>query len=112
MKKLSAAHKAHLPSYVTKDEETLEDFLSDFSAVRMVHGVVKMTPGDTYYYRGVEITQDEGVPKGYYGRFRVGSKHGDDSLEGCKRYIDGLLDKKVCPRCGDSGGFHRPPCAY
>lgn len=98
--KLSSEHKAHLhPSLV--EEIAAGESVYEYKSVRMVHGAVKLTDefGDAhYFYRGYEITLNESVSSGYYGRWHVGSSrngHGDDSLEGCKKYIDSVIAAKA-----------------
>jgi hypothetical protein len=103
--KISKTHRQHLPAYIVEQiEEEIREAaeLGDaptYTRIRMSHGVVRLDTSDDfdpdfaeYYYRGQVIEQNSSVPKGYWGRWKVGfgtRGHRDDSLKGCKDYIDG-----------------------
>jgi len=93
--KLTAEQAANLTPHDLVDIEAEQpDIFYDVKAVRMIKGVTKIDfkgMNSQYFYRGVEIRQDDGVPKGYYGRWKVGHgkrSHGFETLEDAVRLID------------------------
>jgi hypothetical protein len=91
--KLTAEQKANLPIHVVEDIESDEpDYYRDLLSVRMIKGATKIDDKRTdseYWYRGHLFSQDDSVPKGYYGRWRF-AKHGFESLEDVLNHIDRL----------------------
>jgi hypothetical protein len=91
--KLTAEQKANLPAHVVEDIESSEpDYYRDLLSVRMVKGATKIDvkhADSEYWYRGHDFSQNDSVPKGYYGRWKF-ARHAFGSLEEVLNYIDRL----------------------